>query len=140
MSHLNQNTPSAISSFNLENLHNLPIPLQALVKASHYLSIVNAEIHKMPESRAFNYELVIAFTALLGLELEQISLLFLDNNAIQNLAKPLPSITIQLLKILLANNDMSLSELKNMVRSYHGIGDSLMIISGIALYQHMGSK
>lgn len=140
MKHSNQKVPNSIGSFSLANLENLPTPLQALVKASHYLSIVIAEIHKVPENGAFDYEIVSGFTALLNAELKQINLLFIANNIIQKMAEPLPYITAQLLETLQATDNISLSELKHMVTSYHSIGDSLMLISGIALYQHMGVK
>lgn len=140
MSHLNQNAPTAISSFKLSNLENLPEALQALVKASHYLSIVNAEIQKMLKSGVIDYEVINGFTGLLNNELEQIILLFLDNGVIQNLAKPLPLIAAQLLQTLQSTDRLSLEEIKAMATSIHSISDNLQLISGIAIHKHMEGK
>lgn len=140
MSHLNQNASIAISSFNLANLHNIPITLQVLVKASHYLSIVNAEAYKMFINQVLDYEIASGFTALLKTELEQIPLSFLDNKVIQNLAKPLPLIAAQLLQMLQSTDRLSLDEIKVMAASIHSIGDNLQLISGIAIHQHMEGK
>lgn len=129
-----------MSSFSLANLANLPAPLQALVKASHYLSIVNAEIHKVPENGAFDYEIVNGFTALLNAELKQINLLFIANNIIQKMAEPLLHIADQLLQTLQSTDRLSLNEIKVMAASIHSIGDNLQLISGIAIHQHMESK
>lgn len=117
---------ATMGGLNIANLENLATPLQILVKARYFMSVINKEIYKATISSIFNCKKVSIYTVLLHAELKQMPLAFLCyNDEIKAIAEPLPHLTGQLLKTLQSPLNVVSSELYNMMQSYDDIDDCL---------------
>ena len=131
-----KNAQATIDSFSLANLENLTAPLQCLVKARDYLSVIHDEILHTARDGMFVRSKIGNFTANLYAELEQIPLVFLScDNELMEMSEPLSVMAKQLYVSIYAIDSLTPKAFQDITRQTLDIYECLEQIIMLALYR-----
>ena len=136
-----KNAQAVIDSFSLVNLENLPMPLQFLVKARYFLSVIHDEILQTSVSSNLDRGKTGFFATHLLNEVEQTPLAFLGyDDDLKELVEPLPQMAKQLYASLYANNELTSSSFKAIAKQTLDIHECLEQVIALALYRQVEGK